>query len=61
MAISRAQLVIRARAGPQCSCLVWSTKTTRTSMFRFMQLKASDRAFEEEVMESGFGEAPVKI
>jgi hypothetical protein len=38
----------------------WNTTVTKISMLKFSQPESSDRAFEEEVMLSGFGSAPIK-
>jgi hypothetical protein len=38
----------------------WSTVDMKISMLRFFSTETSDRAFEEEVMLSGFASAPVK-
>ena len=40
--------------------LAWNIKGMKISMLRFILTKTSDRAFEEEVMLSGFGNAQVK-
>jgi hypothetical protein len=38
----------------------WNTKDTKISMLKFFDTENSDRAFEEEVMLSGFANAQVK-
>src|SRR5210317_579642 len=59
MAISRAQLVKELEPGLNALCGLeyGSYDNEHTEIY---ETESSDRAFEEEVMLSGFGEAPVK-
>ena len=59
MAISRAQLVKELE--PRLNALFgMEYKNYENEHLQIYAVESSDRAFEEEVMESGFGEAPVK-
>ena len=40
--------------------LAWNINSTRTNMLKSYTTETSDRAFEEEVMLSGFAQAQVK-
>jgi hypothetical protein len=40
--------------------LAWNTKGMKISMLKFILTRTADRAFEEEVMLSGFGNAQIK-
>jgi hypothetical protein len=59
MAISRAQLVKELEPGLNALCGL-EYKNYDSEHLQIYTVESSDRAFEEEVMESGFGEAPVK-
>ena len=58
MAISRAQLA-KVRTRSECSIWIRVSKLRKRACGS-VSTESSDRAFEEEVMLSGFGEAPVK-
>jgi len=59
MAISRAQLVKELEPGLN-ALFGLEYKNYENQHTQIYTIESSDRAFEEEVMESGFGEAPVK-
>ena len=59
MAISRAQLVKELEPGLN-ALFGLEYKNYENQHTQIYTVESSDRAFEEEVMESGFGEAPVK-
>jgi hypothetical protein len=59
MAISRAQLVKELEPGLN-ALFGLEYKNYENQHTQIYSIESSDRAFEEEVMESGFGEAPVK-
>ena len=59
MAISRAQLVKELEPGLN-ALFGLEYKNYENQHTQIYSVESSDRAFEEEVMESGFGEAPVK-
>jgi len=59
MAISRAQLVKELEPGLN-ALFGLEYKNYENEHTQIYTVESSDRAFEEEVMESGFGEAPVK-
>ena len=59
MAISRAQLVKELEPGLN-ALFGMEYKNYENEHLQIYAVESSDRAFEEEVMESGFGEAPVK-
>lgn len=59
MAISRAQLVKELEPGLN-ALFGLEYKNYENQHEQIYNMETSDRAFEEEVMESGFGEAPVK-
>jgi len=59
MAISRAQLVKELEPGLN-ALFGLEYKNYENQHTQIYSIETSDRAFEEEVMESGFGEAPVK-
>jgi hypothetical protein len=59
MAISRAQLVKELEPGLN-ALFGLEYKNYENQHTQIYAIESSDRAFEEEVMESGFGEAPVK-
>jgi hypothetical protein len=59
MAISRAQLVKELEPGLN-ALFGLEYKNYENQHLQVYTVESSDRAFEEEVMESGFGEAPVK-
>ena len=59
MAISRAQLVQELEPGLN-ALFGLEYKNYENQHLQVYTVESSDRAFEEEVMESGFGEAPVK-
>jgi hypothetical protein len=59
MAISRAQLVKELEPGLN-ALFGLEYKNYENQHLQIYSVESSDRAFEEEVMESGFGEAPVK-
>lgn len=59
MAISRAQLVKELEPGLN-ALFGLEYKNYENEHAEVYSVESSDRAFEEEVMESGFGEAPVK-
>jgi hypothetical protein len=59
MAISRAQLVSELEPGLN-ALFGLEYKNYENQHTQIYSIESSDRAFEEEVMESGFGEAPVK-
>jgi hypothetical protein len=59
MAISRAQLVKELEPGLN-ALFGLEYKNYENQHLQIYTVESSDRAFEEEVMESGFGEAPVK-
>ncbi len=59
MAISRAQLVKELEPGLN-ALFGLEYKNYENEHTQIYAIESSDRAFEEEVMESGFGEAPVK-
>jgi len=59
MAISRAQLVSELEPGLN-ALFGLEYKNYENQHTQIYTIESSDRAFEEEVMESGFGEAPVK-
>ena len=59
MAISRAQLVKELEPGLN-ALFGLEYKNYENEHLQIYSVESSDRAFEEEVMESGFGEAPVK-
>jgi hypothetical protein len=59
MAISRAQLVKELEPGLN-ALFGLEYKNYENQHTQIYAIETSDRAFEEEVMESGFGEAPVK-
>ena len=59
MAISRAQLVKELEPGLN-ALFGLEYKNYENQHTQIYAVESSDRAFEEEVMESGFGEAPVK-
>ena len=59
MAISRAQLVKELEPGLN-AVFGLEYKNYENQHLQVYTVESSDRAFEEEVMESGFGEAPVK-
>jgi hypothetical protein len=59
MAISRAQLVSELEPGLN-ALFGLEYKNYENQHTQIYSVESSDRAFEEEVMESGFGEAPVK-
>ena len=59
MAISRAQLVSELEPGLN-ALFGLEYKNYENQHTQIYSIETSDRAFEEEVMESGFGEAPVK-
>jgi hypothetical protein len=59
MAISRAQLVKELEPGLN-ALFGLEYKNYENQHTEIYSVESSDRAFEEEVMESGFGEAPVK-
>ncbi len=59
MAISRAQLVKELEPGLN-ALFGLEYKGYEQEHLQIYDVESSDRAFEEEVMESGFGEAPVK-
>ena len=59
MAISRAQLVKELEPGLN-ALFGLEYKNYENQHLQVYAVESSDRAFEEEVMESGFGEAPVK-
>jgi len=59
MAISRAQLVSELEPGLN-ALFGLEYKNYENQHTQIYAIESSDRAFEEEVMESGFGEAPVK-
>ena len=59
MAISRAQLVKELEPGLN-ALFGLEYKNYENEHTQIYSIESSDRAFEEEVMESGFGEAPVK-
>jgi len=59
MAISRAQLVKELEPGLN-ALFGLEYKNYENEHTQIYSIETSDRAFEEEVMESGFGEAPVK-
>jgi hypothetical protein len=59
MAISRAQLVKELEPGLN-ALFGMEYKNYENQHTQIYSVESSDRAFEEEVMESGFGEAPVK-
>ena len=59
MAISRAQLVKELEPGLN-ALFGLEYKNYEQEHTQIYSIESSDRAFEEEVMESGFGEAPVK-
>jgi len=59
MAISRAQLVKELEPGLN-ALFGLEYKNDENQHTQIYSVESSDRAFEEEVMESGFGEAPVK-
>jgi hypothetical protein len=59
MAISRAQLVKELEPGLN-ALFGLEYKNYENEHTQIYSVESSDRAFEEEVMESGFGEAPVK-
>ena len=59
MAISRAQLVKELEPGLN-ALFGLEYKNYENQHTQISSIESSDRAFEEEVMESGFGEAPVK-
>ena len=59
MAISRAQLVKELEPGLN-ALFGLEYKNYENEHAQVYSIESSDRAFEEEVMESGFGEAPVK-
>lgn len=59
MAISRAQLVSELEPGLN-ALFGMEYKNYENEHTQIYAVESSDRAFEEEVMESGFGEAPVK-
>ena len=59
MAISRAQLVKELEPGLN-ALFGLEYKNYENEHLQIYAVESSDRAFEEEVMESGFGEAPVK-
>lgn len=59
MAISRAQLVKELEPGLN-ALFGLEYKNYEGEHLQIYSVESSDRAFEEEVMESGFGEAPVK-
>jgi hypothetical protein len=59
MAISRAQLVKELEPGLN-ALFGMEYKNYENQHTQIFSVESSDRAFEEEVMESGFGEAPVK-
>ena len=60
MAISRSQLVKELEPGSECTIRLGIQKLRESNMLRFIDTESSDRAFEEEVMLSGFGNAQVK-
>ncbi len=59
MAISRAQLVKELEPGLN-ALFGLEYKNYEQEHLQIYDVESSDRAFEEEVMLSGFGEAPVK-